>query len=127
MTLPRLTGEETPVILAAIEPFPPVPTMLNTGGRGTEFATDAVPGLVGDEPDRVGHGVGGSVVRGALAGERTLRVGGATFPVPGLLVRDEIGSMQGLIGMDVLRGTVLVVTADDRGAVTWLVPTRRDG
>lgn len=66
-------------------------------------------------------------MRGALVGERTLRVGGATFPVPGLLVRDEIGSMQGLIGMDVLRGTVLVVTADERRDVTWLVPTRRDG
>ena len=122
LTLPRIAGEATPVIHAAIEPFAPVPTMLNSGGRGTEFATDAVPGLVGVEPDRVGHGVGGSVVRGTLAGAQTVRIGTATFRVPGLLVRDEVGSMQGLIGMDVLRGTVLVVSADDRRPVTWLVP-----
>jgi hypothetical protein len=122
MTLPRVAGEATPVVLAAIEPFPPVPAMLNTGGRGTEFATNAVPGLVGVAPDSVGHGVGGSVVRGAVVGERTLRVGSATFRVPGLLVRDEVGSMQGLIGMDVLRGTVLVVSADERRPVVWLAP-----
>ena len=96
--------------------------MLNTGGRGTEFAADAVPGLVGVEPDRVGHGVGGTAVRGTQVGERTLRVGAATFRVPGLLVRDEFGSMQGLIGMDVLRGTVLVVSADARRPLMWLVP-----
>jgi hypothetical protein len=123
VTLQRLAGEATPVVLAAIDPFPPVPTMLNTGGRGTEFATDAVPGLVGVEPDRVGHGVGGPAVRGTLVGVHTLRVGAATFRVPGLLVRDEVGSMQGLIGMDVLRGTVLVVSADGRRPVTWLVPS----
>jgi hypothetical protein len=122
LTLARVAGETTPVVMAAIDPFPPVPTMLNTGGRGTEFATDAVPGLVGLEPDRLGHGVGGGVVRGTQVGERSLRVGTATFPVPGLLVRDEVGSMQGLIGMDVLRGTVLVVCADERRPVTWLVP-----
>jgi hypothetical protein len=121
-TLPRLSGEATPVVHAAIDPFPPVPTMLNTGGRGTEFAADAVPGLLGVEPDRLGHGVGGTTVRGTQVGERTLRVGAATFRVPGLLVRDEVGSMQGLIGMDVLRGTVLVVSADDHRPVTWLVP-----
>ena len=122
MTLPRIAGEATPVVLAAIDPYPPVPTMLNTGGRGTEFASAAVPDLSGVEPDRVGHGVGGAAVRGTQVGERVLRVGTATFRVPGLLVRDEVGSMQGLIGMDVLRGTVLVVSSDDRRPVTWLVP-----
>ena len=122
LTLPRIAGEATPVVLAAIDPFPPVPTMLNTGGRGTEFATDAVPGLAGVEPDRVGHGVGGTAVHGTQVGERALRVGTATFRVPGLLVRDEVGSMRGLIGMDVLRGTVLVVSSDQHRPVMWLVP-----
>ena len=60
----RDPAELTPVIEAAIEPFPAVPVMFNTGGRGTEFATAAVPGLRGVEPERLGHGVGGSVVPG---------------------------------------------------------------
>ena len=64
-------------------------------------------------------------MRGAVVDERILRVGTAMFRVPGLLVRDEVGSMQGLIGMDVLRGTILVVSADDRRPVTWLAPRRR--
>jgi hypothetical protein len=122
LTLARVAGEATPVVMAAIDPFPPVAMMLNTGGRGTEIAAAAVPGLTGVEPDRLGHGVGGSVVPGTQVGERSLRVDSARFTIPELLVRDEVGSMQGLIGMDLLRGTVLVVSADDRRPVTWLVP-----
>ena len=122
MTLPRIAGEPTPVVLAAIDSFPQVATMLNTGGRGTEFASDAVPGLAGVEREQVGHGVGGTAVRGMQVGKHALHVGAATFRVPGLVVRDEVGSMQGLIGMDVLRGTVLIVSADDRRPVRWLVP-----
>ena len=124
LTLVRSPAEATPVVLAAIEPFSPVPTMLNTGGRGTEFASDAAPGLVGIAPDRIGHGVGGTEVLGSLVADRTLRVGTARFHVPGLLVRDTVGSMQGLIGMDVLRRTILVVSAAQDRHVTWLVPDR---
>jgi hypothetical protein len=122
LTLPRVAGEATPVVDASIEPFPSVPAMFNTGGRGTEFAAAAVPGLDGVEPDRLGHGVGGNAVLGSSVADRTLLVEDVTFSVPRLLVREEVGSMQGLIGMDVLRGTVLVVSADDRRPVTWLVP-----
>jgi hypothetical protein len=122
LSLPRVAGEATPVVAGSIDPFPPVPTMLNTGGRGTEFAAAAVPGLSGVEPDRLGHGVGGSAVRGSVAVDRILRVGDATFTVSEVLVRDRIDSMLGLIGMDILRGTVLVVSADEREPVTWMVP-----
>jgi hypothetical protein len=122
MSISRVPGEATPVVNASIEPFPPVPAMLNTGGRGTEFAAAAVPGLSGIEPDRLGHGVGGSAVRGSLVVDRTLRVADATVALSELLVRDRIDSILGLIGMDVLRGTVLVVSRDDREPITWLVP-----
>ena len=122
LALARAATEQTPVVEAAIEPFPPVPTMLNTGGRGTEFATAAVPGLRGREPDRIGRGVGGDAVPGSEVVDRMLRVGDARLPVPTLLVRDEIDSMLGLIGMDVLHGTVLVASADPGRGVLWLVP-----
>jgi hypothetical protein len=114
--------EPTPVVPAAIEPFAPVATMLNTGGRGTEYATAAVPGLVGTALDEAGRGVGGDPVLGTVVANRTLRVGEARLPVPRLLIRDEIDTMQGLIGMDVLRGTVLMLAADRRRPVWWLVP-----
>jgi hypothetical protein len=126
LTLPRAATEQTPVVDAAIEPFPAVPTMLNTGGRGTEFATAAVPGLHGTAPDRLGLGVGGSAVPGSEVAGRTLRVGDARLPIPKLLVRNEIDSMLGLIGMDVLRGTVLMVSADPARGVLWLVPATPD-
>ena len=118
----RDPAELTPVVEAAIEPFSAVPVMFNTGGRGTEFATAAVPGLRGVEPQRLGHGVGGGVVPGSEAANRTLRVGDARFAVPRLLIREQVGSMLGLIGMDVLRGTVLVLGADPAAGVSWLVP-----
>lgn len=47
IVLDRIPGESTVAVPAAIEPFPAVPTMLNTGGRQTEFASTAIPGLRG--------------------------------------------------------------------------------
>jgi hypothetical protein len=124
LELDRDPAEPTPVIPAAIEPFDTVPTMLNTGGRGTEFATAAVPGLVGAETDRAGRGVGGGAVRGTVIDDRVLRVRDVRVPVPHLLIRDRIDTMLGLVGMDVLRGTILVVAADRARPVRWHVPRR---
>ena len=59
--------------------------------------------------------------------DRVLRVGGARLPIPRLLVRDAIDSMQGLIGMDALRGTILMVGADRQRPIWWLVPDTRAG
>ena len=122
LELERDPTEATPVVAGAIEPFAPVPTMLNTGGRGTEFAVAAVPGLVGVAQGDAGKGVGGAPVLGAVVEDRILRIGGARLPVARLLIRDEIDTMLGLVGMDVLRGTVLVVSADRAKHVRWLIP-----
>jgi hypothetical protein len=121
LELARDPSEATPVVQAAIDPFGTVPTMLNSGGRGTEFATSAVPGLIGLPDDEPGKGVGGSAVLGEIVEGQTLRIGGARFPVPRLLVRGSIDTMQGLVGMDVLRGTVLAVSADRSRPIFWLV------
>ena len=43
LTLPREPGFATVVARAAIEPFPEIPTLLNSGGRGTEFSAAALP------------------------------------------------------------------------------------
>ena len=109
--LEREPAEATPVVAGSIEPFEPVATMLNTGGRGTEFAVAAVPGLEGAATD-AGKGVGGGPVVATAVEDRVLRLGDERFPVARLLIRDEIDTMLGLVGMDVLRGTILVVGAD---------------
>ena len=86
--LERDADEATPVVSAAIEPFAPVATMLNTGGRGTEFAVAAVPDLVGDRAGR--HGQGRRRRSGARHGRRGPRpssrrraAAGPTTPHPG--------------------------------------------
>jgi hypothetical protein len=129
IVLDRVAGEATVAVPAAIEPFATVPTMLNTGGRQTEFASAAVPGLRGtadglrgSADGRGGTGVGGGRVVGSNVGERVLLVGGARIPVPRLVVRDEIDHPPGLVGQDVLRGTALICSADPQRTVVWLVP-----
>lgn len=123
--LDRDPNEQTPVVRAAIEPFAPAATMLNTGGRGTEFAVAAVPDLVGVAPEEVGKGVGGDPVLGSVVADRMLRIGDLRLGVPRLLIRERIDTMDGLVGMDVLRGTVLALGADRRRPVSWLVPPDR--
>ena len=53
---------------------------------------------------------------------QTLEVGEARFAVPRLLVRESIDTMLGLVGMDVLGGTVLAVAAEHGRPVWWLIP-----
>jgi hypothetical protein len=121
VSLDRASGDSTVLIHAAIEPFEPVVTMLDSGGKRTEFAAAAVPGLVGGTRQMSGHGVSGGETYGAEVNGATLHLGDAAIPVPRLLVRDEAGNAPGVIGMDLLRGTVLVVSADPARRVTWLV------
>lgn len=122
LSLARVAGQSEVVVQAAIDPFATVATMLNTGGRATEFAADAVPGLRGEGSHSTGHGVGGGAVLGSAVEGQTLRVGDAKLSVPRLLVREAMGSARGLIGMDVLGGTVIMVSADRSRPVSWLIP-----
>lgn len=122
LSLERESGDSTVLVRAAIEPFDPVVTMLDTGGKRTEFAERAVPTLLGGTPTESGRGVGGGAAIGSEVNDQVLlRVGKAKLPVPSLLVRKEIGTAQGLVGMDLLRGSVLVVCADPSRPVLWLV------
>ena len=125
LALDRAPGETVVAITAAIEPFAPVTTILNTGGRATEFATAAVPGLGASTAQAGGAGAGGAPVIGSDAGARVIHVGGARIPVANLVVRPQIDGPPGLVGMDVLRGTALIVGADRSEPATWLVPPAR--
>ncbi len=109
------------VVLASIWPHAEIPTMLNTGSVHTEFSADAVPGMSGGSAERLGGGVSGADVMGASAGGATLVVGEHDVPVPSLAVRPSMHDPQGIVGMDVLRGTILAVSRDAGRPVLWQV------
>ena len=120
--LDRAPGDATILVAGGIEPHPPVTTMLDTGGKRTEFTAAAVPGLGGGQRLPSGRGVGGTESFAADAGPGVLRIGPARVRVPSLLVREQKGNAPGVVGMDLLRGTVLAVRGDPQAPVLWLVP-----
>jgi hypothetical protein len=120
----ELGGEGELLVRGAIEPFDEVITLLDTGGKRTEFAEDAVPGLRGGVEQRTGRGVGGGDAIGREVGPLELRIGGGRVQVPSLLIRREMGEGHGLIGMDVLRGTVVAACGDAERPAFWMVPRR---
>ena len=100
------------VVPAAVRPFAEMPTLLNTGGKRTEFSRAAVPGLGDGSIERLGGGVSGADVIGSSAGAQIIVVAGHEVPVERLAVRDTMHDPQGMVGVDVLRGTVLACAAD---------------
>lgn len=110
------------VVPGAVRPFAELPTLLNTGGKRTEFSRGAVPGLAHGSAERLGGGVSGAAVIGAGAGAQVLLVGGQEMRVAGLAVRETMHDPQGIVGMDVLRGTVLACAADRARPVFWQIP-----
>jgi hypothetical protein len=125
LELSREPGYDSLVVSGHLPPNEPLPVMLNTGGRDTEFAR----WLVLDRSDargapttRLGGGVSGADVMGARIGPRTLLIGSRPVSVSNLAVRDAMQPPYGLIGMDVLRGTVVACSADPAEPVLWLVP-----
>jgi hypothetical protein len=58
-----------------------------------------------------------------MVADRVLVAGEARIPVPRLFVRPPFNAAcEGLVGMDLMRGTVLMVGADLDRRVLWLVP-----
>ena len=113
------------VVEAAFEPQPALPTLLNTGGKGTEVARSVLPDRAEGELERIGGGVSGADVMAARLGPAVLAVGGVRIPIPDLAARDAMEGVQAMVGMDLLRGTVLACTADHTGRAIWQLPADR--
>lgn len=126
LRLERVPGDTTILVRAAVEPHETVVTMLDTGGKRTQFTRAAVPDA-GEGPQATsGRGVGGGTSLGTELAARTLVVGGARLPVQSLIVGPEMDGRDGLVGMDVLRGTVLTVSGDPDRPVLWQVAPQLD-
>jgi hypothetical protein len=120
--LDRAADDVTVLVHASVEPYPEVVTLLDSGGKATEFSDAAVPGLATGEMVPGGRGVSGTQSHGSLVTDQVLRVGDVTLPLPRLFVRPSPAAAPGLVGMDLLRGTVLMVAANLDRRVLWLVP-----
>jgi aspartyl protease len=105
----------------AVRSFAELPTLLNSGGKRTEFSRAAVPGLGAGQEERLGGGVSGAEVMGSSAGAQVLEVAGREVHVAELAVREVMHDPQGMVGIDVLRGTVLAFSADRGRPVVWQV------
>jgi len=125
LRLERAPGDATILVRAAIEPFDEVVTMLDSGGKRTQFTQAAVAGVSDGPQASSGRGVGGTESFGAEVRGQTLIVGEARLPLEALIVSPEMDGRDGLVGMDVLRGTVLTVSGDPHRPVIWQVARQR--
>ena len=122
LSLERDPAFTSVVVPAAVRPFAEMPTLLNTGGKRTEFSSAAVPGLGGGSPERIGAGVSDADVLGSSGGAQVIAVAGRDVPVEQLAVRETMHDPQGMVGADVLRGTVVACTANRSRRVFWQIP-----
>jgi hypothetical protein len=123
LELSRRAGYDIPLVDAAIDPYPAVPVLINTGGKHTEFEPGAVPGLAAGELTRIGTGVSGAAVMGGSAGPGVLRLGAVRIAVANVMLRSGMDDPPAMIGQDVLRGTVIAVGPDQSTSVLWQVAT----
>jgi hypothetical protein len=121
LVLERAAGDARPIVAASVVPYAPVPVLVNTGGRHTEFEPSAVPGLAGGALQRIGVGVSGADVLGAEAGSQVLALGPARVALPSLKLRTGMDDPPAMLGQDVLRGTVVAVGPDPATPVLWQV------
>jgi hypothetical protein len=121
LTLARDAGFPAIVVRAALDGCAAMPTLLNTGGKATEYSAAVLPSLRPERVGRLGGGVSGADYSGGSVGRRDLVIGGRRVTVPNVNVRDQMHEPQGMVGMDVIAGTVLTCAADIARPVFWQI------
>jgi hypothetical protein len=122
----RRVTADVPIVDAAIEPYPAMPFLLNSGSSHVELDADHLPGLAAGPIERTGAGVSGAAILGAPGGAQVLRVGERRIALASVILRRDMGDPPAMLGQDVLRGTVLAVGPDPGTVVLWQVPTSVD-
>ncbi len=121
--LGRDPSETTILVHGAVDGHREMLTLLDSGARSTSFAAAALPGMALGAEAVSGRAIGGREMRSPTVEGARLRIGDALLPMgPVFMTPEAHGTVEGVIGMDVLRGTVLVVAADVERPVTWFVP-----
>jgi hypothetical protein len=121
LTLSRDPDFPSVVVTAALDGHEPMPTLLNSGGKATEYSATALGGPSAEPAERLGGGVSGADYVGWSVGPQSLVIEGHRVSVPQVKVRQEMHDPQGMLGMDVLRGTILTCSADVSRPVFWQV------
>ena len=122
LILPRDTRYTTVVVPAALDGYDEIPTLLNTGGKSTEYGAETVAGMASGTEERLGAGVSGADYAGWSVGAHFLKIGGGKVSLPKVSVRPQMHDPQAIVGMDAMRGTVLAFANDLSKPVFWLVP-----
>jgi hypothetical protein len=121
LELPRDPAHKAVVVPVSIEGVAEVPTLIDTGGRNTEISAAAMPGVAIAASGRLGGGVSGADYVGGSVGKHLLAVQGHRVAMPEVHARENMPGIDALIGMDVLRGTVLACTAELTRPVFWVI------
>ena len=117
-------------VKVAVLPHDEVVGIFDSGAGSTDVAAVAVAGATSSEGASA-RGVSGSEFEARRLSDQVLAIAGVRFPVANLGVREEIPAPeeapphevpQALIGMDVLRGTVLAIPPLPSGRLWWFVP-----
>ena len=106
----------------AIEPHEPVHHPAGQRREGLGCCRFGGPRAERCAAESSGRGVGGTELFGAVVADQVLRVGEAPIPLPRLVVIGDVEGRGILVGMDVLRGTIVTVSADPALPVFWQVP-----
>lgn len=124
LTLPRGNPDRKIFITAALLPGADALVELDSGGSGTEFLASYAGPAVETEQKSAGVGISGKEVLGSNGGARVVRVGGVEVAAPQVVLRQTMSQpdLKGLVGMDMLKSTVLAVTRSTKQPVLWLVP-----
>ncbi len=96
--------------------------MIHASVAGVEAIDHSVvPELSGDRYESGGRGVSGADVAGHEILGQILRVADAGFEIPILFVRQQMPNPPGMIGMDLLAGSVLAIAPTPSDTIHWLV------
>ena len=123
LRLARESTRDVPIVEAGLEPYPAVPFLFNTGSRDTELAREVAPGLTSGPLRRIGRSVSGADVLGAAAASQVLRLQAGRVALEAVMLRTDMGEPMGMLGQDVLRGTVVAAGPERGSPVLWQVRT----
>lgn len=123
LELPRETGPSPrqPFILAALGDQPPVIAQLDTGGSTTEFDDALLPAAGPTDASSNSLTINGPARAARVVTDQFVTLGGQRFGPLKVKARSPKPGFSALIGMDLLRATVVVIPNDPREPIRLLV------